>query len=108
MRILQPIHVHVDYTLSTDELNDYTLRHATWINNTLNFAKLNLLATGEFGLHHLNDLNGVYIHRKISHEEINYFQSAKDIIHDIVGSSDPDTDIILLFEEKNCYMIYRL
>ena len=103
-RILEPIHVHTDYTLSIDELNDYTLAHATWLNNTT----LNLIARGEYGLHHLNNLDSVYIHRWISHDKVHMFHSDRDIIHDIVGTMNPDEDILLLFEEHNCYIIYRL
>jgi hypothetical protein len=103
-RVLEPVHVHIDYPLSVDELNDYTLKHTTWLNSTT----LNLLARGVYGLHHLNDLNGVYIHRWILHDDIHSFQCDKEIIHDIVGTMDPDEDIILLFEETNCYMIYRI
>jgi hypothetical protein len=101
-RVLKPVHVHVDYNLSVDELNEYTLRHANWLNTTT----LNLLADGTFGFHHQNDLDGVYIHRWISHNEVSLCYGDTDTIHSILGSMNPDEDIILLFEERNCYMVY--
>lgn len=110
MNILRPVHVHVDYPLTADQLNDYSLSHTTWINNTPSL-NIDLSAHGEYGLYHLMSINeslGLYIHRWITHNNIHEFHCDREIIHDIVGDIDPTENVILLFEEVNCYMIYIL
>jgi hypothetical protein len=103
--VLKPIYIHIDYPLSIDELNEYSIRHTNWINNTtVDLLPIgDLLPTGDFGLHHLVDLDGVYIYGWLNDSA----QFSTEVAN-ALRTVDMTKDILLLFEESNCYMIYRI